>query len=179
VSIVGPASPSSDGFTVLPNGNFLINNSDTSCTYNQYNPTTGALVSGLTITVSAASCTGVTTDGTFLYFQTNFNSFTKTDLTGFVIATKTVTSPFTCTPAKVNCVEDIDVSACTTNVTPLRQDNPSWAMMKYDHSTSASFGSRREEKKLGFVNDTCVMPASSRASRLLAFGFGCPDQVRA
>lgn len=81
----GPAS--ADGFTLLPNGNFLINNFGTSCTYNEYAATTGALIPGTTIVVpGASSCTGVDTDGTFLYFQTNFDSYTKTTLAGALIA---------------------------------------------------------------------------------------------
>jgi hypothetical protein len=79
--------PGSDGFTILPNGNFLINNGDESCTYNQYSGTTGAEISGTTITVPGASfCTGVDTDGTSLFFQTDFNGFTQTDLSGNLIA---------------------------------------------------------------------------------------------
>jgi hypothetical protein len=109
VSIGPPASADSDGFTVLPNGNFLINNADTSCTYNQYNPSTGAVISGTTITVAGTICSGVDTNGTSLYFQTNLNSFTKTDLSGGGPITKSVTSPFSCVAAVVNCVEDISL----------------------------------------------------------------------
>jgi hypothetical protein len=88
----GGCSPNApDGFTVLPNGNFLINNFSGSCTYNQYDPSSGALIPGTTITVPASSCRGVDTNGVHLFFQTNGNSFAETDLTGFVIATKSVT----------------------------------------------------------------------------------------
>jgi hypothetical protein len=73
VNIAGPASPASDGFTVLPNGNFLINNDDADCTYNQYNPTTGALIAGTQLVVPGGPdfCTGVDTDGTSLFFATS------------------------------------------------------------------------------------------------------------
>src|SRR5580765_5656890 len=46
-----PAGTDSDGFAVLPNGNFLINNGDTSCIYNEYDKTTGQLVVSGTINV--------------------------------------------------------------------------------------------------------------------------------
>jgi hypothetical protein len=109
VSLSGPVDKTSDGFTVLPNGNFLINTADESCTYNQFNPTTGAVIPATTITVSASACTGVTNNGVHLFFQTNFNSFTETDFTGFVIAAKTVTSPVSCAPGFVDCVFDISL----------------------------------------------------------------------
>jgi len=92
---------SADGFAILPNGNFLINLADTSCTYNQYDSTTGAQIEGSSLTVPSASlCTGVATDGTSLYFQTDFNSFTQTDLAGNFIAKMTVQG---------NTVEDISL----------------------------------------------------------------------
>jgi hypothetical protein len=101
VSIASPALDGSDGFTVLPNGNFLINSGDSSCTYNQYSPSTGALIAGTTIVVPGGSlCTGVETDGTSLFFQTNFNRFTKTTLAGALISSQAVLS---------NIVEDISV----------------------------------------------------------------------
>jgi len=91
VSIAGPANATSDGFTVLPNGNFLINNSDLACTYNQYDPSTGALIPATTIVVpGGVGCTGVETDGLSLFFQTNFNSFTKTTLAGAFISSTIV-----------------------------------------------------------------------------------------
>jgi hypothetical protein len=98
VTIAGPATPDfidADGFAVLPNGRFLINNADASCTYNQYDPTTGAIVPATTIVVPGgvesavpfSGCTGVDTDGASLFFVTNFNAITKTDLAGTLIAT--------------------------------------------------------------------------------------------
>jgi hypothetical protein len=84
VSVGFPASNDSDGFAVLPNGNFLVNNGGTSCIYSQYDPTTGAFVAGSTMTVpgNVARCTGVDTDGTSLYFMTDFNSIVRTDFAG-------------------------------------------------------------------------------------------------
>jgi hypothetical protein len=100
-SFLGINPGSSDGFTILPNGNFLINNNDESCTYNQYNSTTGAEISGTTITVPGASrCTGVDTDGTSLFFQTGFAGFTQTDLSGNLKARVAVSG---------NTVEDISL----------------------------------------------------------------------
>ncbi|HEV2201437.1 MAG TPA: hypothetical protein VGR73_16585 [Bryobacteraceae bacterium] len=87
VTIAAPASSTSDGFVVLPNGNFFINDTDSSCYYNQYNSTTGALISGTTIVVPGAGrCTGVDTDGTYLYFQTDFIGYTKTTMSGVLVA---------------------------------------------------------------------------------------------
>jgi len=103
IPIGAPAQPDSDGFAVLPNGNFLINNGDTSCTYNQYDPT-GLVVSGTTIVVTpippavpgfpAATCTGVDTDGTSLYFLTNFNRIIRTNMAGVFISSAFIGSQF-------------------------------------------------------------------------------------
>jgi hypothetical protein len=72
-----------DGFAVLPNGNFLLNNGDTSCVYSEYSSADGHFI-GNTINVPGGpgQCTGVDTDGTSLYFLTDFNSITRTDLDG-------------------------------------------------------------------------------------------------
>jgi uncharacterized repeat protein (TIGR01451 family) len=127
IGISGGASPSSDGFAVLPNGNFLINNTDGSCGYNQYDGTTGAQVSGTTINVPGSSfCTGVDTDGTSLFFQTDFSAFTQTDMSGNLIVRTSVTR---------DLVEDISIlhpSAGTAKTTltesaapnPVRVGNP-------------------------------------------------------
>jgi hypothetical protein len=99
VAITG-IDPSADGFTVLPDGNFLINDADTSCTYRAYSSTTGQ-PTGQSITVPGGStCTGVATDGSSLYFETNFSSFTRTDMNGNLIATTSVGS---------NQVEDVSL----------------------------------------------------------------------
>jgi hypothetical protein len=94
------SGPSADGFTILPNGDFLINTGDQSCTYDEYNPTTGA-ATGSSVTVPGAStCTGVATDGVSLYFETDFSGFTQTDLSGNLISNRSVPS---------NVVEDISL----------------------------------------------------------------------
>jgi uncharacterized repeat protein (TIGR01451 family) len=117
-SIAGPAVSTSDGFTVLPDGNFLINNGDASCTYHQYDGSTGALVSGTTITVPGAGrCTGADNDGTSLFFQTDFSSFTQTDLSGNLVAKTTVSS---------NSVEDISLvqPAATADLSITKSGSP-------------------------------------------------------
>jgi len=101
ISISGPDS-GADGFTVLPDGNFLINDGDGSCTYREYKPSTG-LATGTPLSVPGdpSICTGVETDGASLYFQTNFDSFTKTGLNGTLIST---------TPVASNSIEDISLA---------------------------------------------------------------------
>ena len=97
VAIQGLADSSSEGFTVLPDGHFLINSSEASCSFTQFDPITGAEIPGTTIRVpgpggqSAVECSGVDTDGTFLYFLTNFNGFAKTDLRGAFVSQTSIT----------------------------------------------------------------------------------------
>jgi hypothetical protein len=95
VSISSPAMSSSDGFTVLPNGNFLINEGDPVNVYDQYNSTTGAVIPGTTIVAPGNPfASGVDTDGTSLFFHTasdvafTSNSLAQTTLTGAPIATQ-------------------------------------------------------------------------------------------
>ncbi len=76
----------SDGFTILPNGNYLINEGDGVNLYDQYDPLTGMRIAGTTI--SAQGCgnaTGVDTNGTNLYFSCNLSSIQVTDMTGAAI----------------------------------------------------------------------------------------------
>jgi hypothetical protein len=122
ISISAPAAQDSDGFSVLPNGNFLINEGDGSTMYDQYDPTTGAVIPSTQITVPGAfQSTGVENNGSSLFFQeqsdaTTLNDgFTETTLAGAFIANQLVSPP------PNNC-EDISlpVSACfgVTGVTP-------------------------------------------------------------
>jgi hypothetical protein len=92
VSIQAPASLQSDGFVVLPNGNFLINDADATTTYREYSSVTGA-PTGFAITVpgNPFGTTGVDTDGQHLFFATyssgfNLSGFTETDLNGNLVA---------------------------------------------------------------------------------------------
>ncbi len=98
----------SDGFTVLPDGNWLINDGDAVNSYNQYNPLTGMEIAGTTITAvgpggtACGSATGVDNNATLLpgelVFDCNFNSLVvdavdfTTDTTTFVSQTFTGTS---------------------------------------------------------------------------------------
>jgi hypothetical protein len=101
ISISAPASTDSDGFTVLPNGNFLINEGDDLNAYDQYDPTTGAVVVGTSIVAPGNPfATGVDTDGTSLFFHTNSdidftsNSLAQTTVTGAPIATQGIPADF-------------------------------------------------------------------------------------
>jgi hypothetical protein len=87
----------SDGFTVLPNGNFLINNGDLINSYNQYNPLTGAEIANTTIQaigsggVPCGDSTGVDNIGTNLVFDC-VTSLVVDDFNGhFISSTSTGT----------------------------------------------------------------------------------------
>jgi hypothetical protein len=83
----GGTLSSSDGFAVLNNGNWLINDADGTNSYNQYDPTTGAEIAGTTITApGCGSATGVDNTGTSLVFDCNFNSLVVTDFAGDFIS---------------------------------------------------------------------------------------------
>jgi hypothetical protein len=85
-------SMGSDGFTVLPNGNFLINNDDASPVYEEFSALTG-LPTGFSIHVPhvVQYSTGVDTDGTHLFFQADPQDpgpshIIETDMTGAFVA---------------------------------------------------------------------------------------------
>jgi hypothetical protein len=88
ISIGTPAQSDSDGFIVLTNGNFLINDGDASPVYREYSGTTGNLVSGgLLIDLTTFGFFGGTgaclaPDGQSYYFCANFNTLVQLDLTG-------------------------------------------------------------------------------------------------
>lgn len=93
VSIIGDPSTASDGFTVLPSGNFLINSGDQqpgSLVYQEYDGTTG-LLTGDSITLSGVGGNGYSTGVDYdpisntLWFSTGTTSFTQTDLEGNVL----------------------------------------------------------------------------------------------
>lgn len=102
-TLAGGNLSSSDGFTVLPNGNFLINDGDAINSYNQYNPLTGAEIPGTTIQAMlgvgnpCGSATGVdsgmdSVGNPILVFDCNFNSLVVNDFLGnFVSQTFTGT----------------------------------------------------------------------------------------
>lgn len=113
----GPASSNSDGFTVLPNGNFLINDGDKGPIYREYDGTTGAYVpppGGLEVDLTSfgfAFGTGVAVaaDGLSLYFIADIESLPisqtliQTDLSGDLLPLH----PFQ--PINSSEIEDIDV----------------------------------------------------------------------
>jgi hypothetical protein len=92
VVLSGPAIGGSDGFTVLPSGNFLVNQGDDVNSYDQYNPLTGAVITGTNLVVpgagifsSVATGVDIAPDGKSLYFATHFNNIAtlvQTDLAG-------------------------------------------------------------------------------------------------
>jgi hypothetical protein len=88
----GATLDASDGFTILPNGNWLINDDDAVNSYNQYNPLTGQEIAGTTVqahTTGGALCgssTGVDNDGTNLFFDCNLNNMVENTLGGVFIA---------------------------------------------------------------------------------------------
>jgi hypothetical protein len=92
----GSVLTGSDGFAILANGNWLINDGDTVNSYNQYNPLTGQEIPGTTVQAHnasgvCASSTGVDTDGTNLFFDCNENSIVEDTLAGvFIAATSTL-----------------------------------------------------------------------------------------
>ncbi len=99
VILQAPAQPDSDGFTVLPNGNFLVNTGDASPTYWQFDSITGAAIIGSDFTVPCGAATGVDAGPTSLVIQCDFNSFLITDFSGNVLDTVLVNA---------NQVEDIE-----------------------------------------------------------------------
>ncbi|WP_300337066.1 PEP-CTERM sorting domain-containing protein [Accumulibacter sp.] len=98
VVLQAPAAPDSDGFTVLPNGNFLVNTGDASPTYQEFDSITGAAV-GQGFTVPCGQATGVDAGPTTLVIQCDFNSFLITDFSGNVLDKVLVTG---------NHIEDIE-----------------------------------------------------------------------
>jgi hypothetical protein len=111
VAISGPANLQSDGFVVLPNGNFLINDGDANTTYREYSSATG-LATGFVLTVpgNPSQTTGVDTDGTHLFFATytsdnTFSGFTETDLAGSFIAFSTYHGPTNMTMEDISLIQ--------------------------------------------------------------------------
>jgi hypothetical protein len=94
LNLNSPSLNNSDGFTVLPSGDFLINDGDGQPRYRGYSPITGN-ATGLVFTVSGANggCTGVDYNSSdiSLYFFCNFSgtrTLARTDLSGNPISTK-------------------------------------------------------------------------------------------
>lgn len=107
----------SDGFTILANGNWLINDGDAINSYNQYNPTTGAEIAGTNViaTTSGGACgssTGVETDGTNLYFDCNFDSIAEDTMAGVFISS-TSTLPDGTTGEDISLIEAAPINPPT------------------------------------------------------------------
>lgn len=160
ISISAPAATDSDGFNVLPNGNFLINQGDGSTMYDQYNPTTGAVIPSTTITVPGAfQSTGVENNGTSLFFQEQSDAtglvdgFTETTFAGTFIANTLVSPP------PNNC-EDISlpVSACfgVTGVTP---GKPNCHGKCVSFLANADGGIKNASKDLGYKSVDALQDA--------------------
>jgi PEP-CTERM motif-containing protein len=101
-TLSGGTLSNSDGFTVLANGNWLINDGDATNSYNQYDPTTGMEITGTHVVASngsgaCAESTGVDNDaflgGNSLYFDCNFDSIVQDSMSGaFIASTPTGTT---------------------------------------------------------------------------------------
>ena len=87
-NLTGGILTDSDGFTILPNGNWLINTGDAINSYNQFDPLTGDEIAGTNLVApGCGSATGVDYSSVtnHLYFSCNFDSVTETDLLGNLI----------------------------------------------------------------------------------------------
>lgn len=98
VLLQAPAVWDADGFTVLPNGNFLLNLGDASPIYQEFSSVTGAPV-GTGFSVPCGRATGVDAGFSSLVIQCDFHSFLVTTFTGVVVETYLVSS---------NNIEDIE-----------------------------------------------------------------------
>ena len=119
-TVQGRPAPDADGFTVLPNGNFLINDKDgvdCACPYREYNATTGRLIpppQGLEINLgnygfTKATGVAIAPDGQSLYFVCDSTTIlqtrtiVQTDLAGNLMCSQDIQSPVQI------FIEDIDV----------------------------------------------------------------------
>jgi len=110
----------SDGFTILPNGHWLINDDDGSNSYNEYDPLTGNEIPNTTIHAHdnnglCGSSTGVDFYGPSgtLFFDCNLNNMVENTLAGVFIANN---------PFDRGSFEDLSIDAGTVinppNTTP-------------------------------------------------------------
>lgn len=89
----GAILTASDGFTILPNGNWLINDDDAVNSYNEYDPLTGNEIAGTTIQAHdnngvCGRSTGVDfyAPSNTLFFDWNLNNMVENTLAGVFIA---------------------------------------------------------------------------------------------
>ena len=115
-TIQGRPTPDADGFTVLPNGNFLINDIDgfyPPPVYREYNGMTGQLIQppqGLEIDLRdygfpRATGVAIAPNGESLYFLADFKTLVQTDMAGNLLGFQDLLEPG---PVDLG-IEDIDV----------------------------------------------------------------------
>ena len=129
----------SDGFTILPNGNYLINEGDATNLYDQYDPTTGNEISGTNIVDAPGTCsesTGVDTNGANLFFSCNFNSIEETDFAGNAI--KNFSDPG-------GAWEDISLNQEAPIISPHSVPEPI-TLTLFGVGLAGAFGMRRKRK---------------------------------
>ena len=92
-TLAGGNLTASDGFAILPNGNWLINDDDAENLYNQYDPVTGKEIARTTIQASdnngvCGRSTGVDFDAASgnLFFDCNLNNMVENTLAGVWVA---------------------------------------------------------------------------------------------
>jgi hypothetical protein len=164
---VGDVDDSVDGFAVLPNGNFLMNNKATSCIYSEYSSADGHFI-GNTIQVvppacdscGPAQCTGVDTDGTSLYFMTDFTGIVRTDLLG----NKNGYNSFD-GPGGENFIEDISLVHPVTTITDVGHAHLFFTIKNNDDINTA-FDIRTEL----FKCQPNVIPCDTSTATLLGTG---------
>ncbi|HUR07362.1 MAG TPA: hypothetical protein VM347_32795 [Nonomuraea sp.] len=152
ITLGSPATASSNGLTRLPNGNLLANTREGSCTYAQFNAATGVATGSSFAVTGASVCNGVETDGDFLYFATDGNSFTKTSLTGSYLSEVAVAA---------NQVQDIALVRVEENGGPtLTELSPvhAWLGLRNSDDQGTQFDLRAEL----LVNDVLVADGERR-----------------
>ena len=149
---VGFVDDSVDGFAVLPNGNFLANNMGTSCIYAEYDKTDGHFIGNIiNVPGGPARCTGVDTDGTSLFFLTDFTAVTRTDFAGNMTGFN-----FFDGPGGENFVEDISLVHPVTTITDVA-DGHLWLGLKNSDDQGTQFDLKVEL----LVNGTPVPGATA------------------
>jgi hypothetical protein len=149
VALDSPATADSDGFAVLPNGDFLVNAGEGSCTYADFDSSTGDATRNWFTVPDADRCTGVDTDGTSLFIATD-SGFTRTSPSGVVRAA---------VPVDPNVVQDIAVILISedrllSELSPVH----AWIGLRNSDDQGTQFDLRAEL----FVNDQLVAHGEER-----------------